>query len=862
MEKDLIQWHCVTHEQACGLLNGSPRGLSSEEAGRRLEQSGPNEIIDAKRKGWFRILLSQFADLMILILAIAAVISGVLGDVTDTVVILVIVALNATIGFIQELKAEKAMEALKGMAAGNATVLRDGAQKVIPARELVPGDVVVLEAGNIVPADLRLFDTQRLRTDESALTGESVNIDKDSKPLAEKDLPTGDRINLGYKGTSVTSGRASGYVIATGMDTELGRIAALVSTHEKQTPLQQRLKDFSKKLSLIVLAICAVFFLIGWLRGEPVVNLLLVSISLAVAAIPEALPALVTVGLALGARRMAKSNALVRRLHAVESLGSVTHICSDKTGTLTLNQMKVHEVRRPSSFSNVHPEIPDPLLLAMSLNNDVVTGSDKPVGDSTEVALLEYAAANGHRKRQLEEKYSRVAELPFDAERKLMTTVHRMGDQYVVFTKGAADVILERLHENSADHIEEMSASSAELAEKGYRVLGFATKTLKELPEDKELHSIEENLHFSGLAGIADPSRPEAAEAVRECKEAGMKAIMITGDHKLTAAAIAGQLGMLDDRTIGAISGSELGKMSQEELVSKADELVVYARVNPEQKLNIIQALQAKGYRVAMTGDGVNDAPALKAADIGVSMGINGTEVAREASDIILLDDNFATIVKAVKHGRRIYDNILKFVKYIMTGNSGELWAILLAPFFGLPIPLIPIQILWVNLVTDGLPGVALASEPAEPDVMKRAPLRPGQSVFADGVGVHIVWVGLLIGLLTIGTQAWAMHHEVERWRTMAFTVLCFCQLSHVTAIRSAQPFYRSQLFKNKPMVFALVFSLILQLAIIYMPVFNSIFRTQPLSVGELVSCFAVSGVVFVAVELEKLVRTRGGSTT
>jgi P-type Ca2+ transporter type 2C len=854
-------WHQLDHERVGSELKSSSQGIARDEAVRRLAEYGHNEIEDARKKSVFRMILWQFTDLMILILAIAAVISGLLGDVTDTVVILVIIILNAAIGFVQEFKAEKAMNALRSMAAGNSTVIREGKSEIIPSRELVPGDVVVLEAGNVIPADIRLFDAHRLKTDESALTGESVNVDKATHPLEGDELPLGDRVNMGFKGTSVAHGRSSGYIVATGMRTELGKIAALVAREEKPTPLQRRLSEFSKRLSVIVLAICALFFFVGWLRGEAIVNLLLVSISLAVAAIPEALPALVTVGLALGARRMARSNALVRKLHAVESLGSVTHICSDKTGTLTMNQMTVQEIFELKEHGLSFPGDKNALFMSMALNNDV--GKDregKVTGDSTEVALMEYARENGHEKAALITDFPRIAELPFDSERKLMSTFHRVGERCLLITKGAVDSLVNLLEEDSAQRKAEIETESEKLAARGYRVLGFGAKWIDSIPDPKELAETERSLTFIGLAGIADPPRTEAAEAVRQCREAGMRAIMITGDHKLTAAAIAKQLGMLDTKKAKVINGVELADMSEEEFFDEVENIVVYARVNPEQKLNIINALQQKGHLVAMTGDGVNDAPALKAADIGVAMGVNGTEVAREASDMILLDDNFATIVKAVKHGRRIFDNITKFIKYIMTGNTGELWAILLAPFFGLPIPLIPIQILWVNLVTDGLPGLALASEPAEPHVMRRPPYPPSRSIFAGGLGVHIIWVGFLIGILTLGTFAWGFHYNVASRQTMAFTVLCFCQLSHVAAIRSAQSFWRSRPFSNMPMVYALLLTLLLQLAIIYIPVFGRIFKTHPLTFAELAACVGISAIVFFAVEAEKWFQKRIGS--
>jgi Ca2+-transporting ATPase len=613
-----------------------------------------------------------------------------------------------------------------------------------------------------------------------------------------------------------------------------------------------------------ILIICTIIFLIGWLRGESVLTMLITSISLAVAAIPEALPALVTIALAFGAKKLAKNKALIRKLPAVETLGSVTYICSDKTGTLTLNKMTVEVVYETSDteYNAVFAES-NILLHTMALNNDVSKDEDgKWLGDSTEVALVQHAINENLNRTNLELKFPRIAELPFDSKRKCMTTLHQIENSngqtggILVITKGAVDVLFDKLNENQKSLIPEFELKANEMAEKGHRVLGYAMKVLPSLPENLKPDEIETSLTLIGFVGMIDPPREEVKQAVSECKEAGIIPVMITGDHKLTAKAIAEKLGIISSDEDLVLTGSELSVLTQVDFEKIVEKVKVYARVNPEQKLRIINALQSKNHFVAMTGDGVNDAPALKNADIGIAMGINGTEVSKEASHMILLDDNFATIVVAVKHGRKIFDNILKFIKYIMTGNSGEIWAIFLAPFFGLPIPLLAIHILWINLVTDGLPGLALASEPSEANIMKRPPRSSKQNIFSNGMATHILWVGFLMGVVTIGMQAWAIYSANTHWQTMAFTVLCFSQLGHVMVIRSEQEsIFKIGIFSNKPMLGALFITVLLQFMIIYTPFFNDVFKTQPLSFYELLITIAASSIVFWAVEFEKWIK-------
>jgi Ca2+-transporting ATPase len=871
-------------EKVAEALKTSPQGLSNEEARKRLREYGPNELVEKKEKTPFEMFLDQFKDFMILVLIGAAVISGIIGEVTDTLVIVLIVIINAVIGFVQEYRAEKAMAALKKMAALTATVVRDGQPADIPASELVPGDIVILEAGKIVPADMRLMETVQLKVEEAALTGESVPVEKVVTGLHDETLSIGDRKNMGYKGTIVTYGRGLGIVTATGMNTELGRIATMLQDEEAvKTPLQKRLAKFGRKLAMSVLAICAVVFGFGLLRGEPVMLMLLTAISLAVAAIPEALPAVVTISLAIGAKKMIKQNALIRKLPAVETLGSVTYICSDKTGTLTLNRMTVDELYvngellrgsdlKADSDQLVTGSPLHHLMTALALSNDARCGVDgNIIGDPTEAALYSIAGKHGFDKNSLEKLFPRMAELPFDSERKCMTTLHRMprdtplnSGGYVSFTKGAIDVLLDKstnimttagLKEIDRKELEEVNAG---MASDGLRVLGIALRYWENLPEVMTPSEVEKELTIVGLIGLMDPPRQEAREAVALCKAAGIKPVMITGDHPLTAETISRRLGILEDDSRAILTGQELDALSLEEFEEKVEHIRVYARVAPEQKLKIVKALQDKGQFVAMTGDGVNDAPALKRADIGIAMGITGTDVSKEASSMILLDDNFATIVKTVKEGRKIYDNIRKFIKYMLTTNSAEIWTLFLAPFLGLPIPLLPIHILWINLMTDGLPALALSVEPEEGDVMKRPPRRPGESIFAHGLGIHAIWVGLLMAGLVLSMQTWTIRTESAHWQTMVFTVLCISQLFHVLAIRSEkESLLRAGLFSNKPLLSAVILSFGLQMAVIYIPFLNPLFRTEPLSAGELAITLAVSSVVFFAVEGEKFFKRR-----
>jgi Ca2+-transporting ATPase len=853
-----LNWHSLSIEETFELLDTQQQGLSTPNAEAKLLQYGPNELQEGKKKNIAGMLLAQFKDVMILILLAAAIISGIIGDLTDTIVILVIVLLNAILGLIQEYRAEKAMQALKLMAVTHANVVRDGRTNSVPATVLVPGDIVLLEAGSAVPADIRIIESVNLKIEEAALTGESYAVDKIIHAIETDDLPLGDKKNMAFKGTFATYGRGSAVVVATGMETELGRIAKMLQENETLTPLQQRMASFGKKLSVLVLFMCVLFFIAGWLRGEDVIKMVMTSISLAVAAIPEALPAVITISLALAAKRMIRMNSLIRKLPAVETLGSVTYICTDKTGTLTKNKMYVEDIFingqlfERIALSTIKKQEDLMLLLhAFALNNDAVEGVDKILkGDSTETALLEVSIEQDIQP----DIWPRLAEIPFDADRKMMTTFHSHDNKIISFTKGAPDILLQR-----CDYIDlaAMQKQVDEMAARGHRILGFAYRYWDALPENLNSESHETGLHFLGLAGIIDPPREEVFEAVAQCKTAGIVPVMITGDHPLTAKTIAERIGILNTENDLVITGQQLAALDNDSFLAKVERIKVYARVSPEQKLQIVKMLQQKGHYVAMTGDGVNDAPSLKRANIGIAMGITGTDVSKEAAHMILLDDNFSTIVKAVREGRRIYDNILKFIKYLMTTNSSELLVLLLGPIIGLPIALLPIHILWINLVSDGLPAISLSYEKEEKGIMNRPPRPPQQSVFANGRGIHMIWVGMLMAGIALSLQAWAINNGLH-WQTIVFNFLCLSQMGHVLAIRSdIQSFFGVGVFSNKPLIGAVIIALLLQFVITYVPLFQPIFKTEALTLNEFLLVGALSIIVFFAVEIEKAVFRR-----
>jgi len=858
-----MNWHRLNIEETFKELGTNQQGLSAIAADEKLLQTGPNELIEGKKKSIVGMLLTQFKDVMILILLVAAIVAGIVGDLTDTIVILIIVLLNAFLGFIQEYRADKAMQALKQMAITQARIIRDGSIIWLSATALVPGDVVLLEAGNAVPADLRIIESKNLKIEEAALTGESHAIDKITDALEAEDLPIGDKKNMAFKGTFVTYGRGTGVVITTGMQTELGRIAKMLQGDETLTPLQQRMASFGKKLSVLVLFLCVLFFIAGWLRGENLTKMLLTSISLAVAAIPEALPAVITISLALAARRMIKFNSLIRKLPAVETLGSVTYICTDKTGTLTKNKMHAEQVfvngnlYERNALSAIRQQENVMLLLpAFALNNDAVEDAGKIIkGDSTEVALMEVA-----REQNIPPHiWPRLAEIPFDADRKMMTTFHAHENKFISFTKGAPDILLQRCVDIEVPILQKQVDN---MASKGYRVLGFACHYWDTLPENPDSQIHETGLKFLGLISIIDPPREEVVEAVADCKTAGIVPVMITGDHPLTAKTIAQRIGILSSENDIVITGQQLAALDNDSFLAKVEKIKVYARVSPEQKLQIVKTLQQKGHYVAMTGDGVNDAPSLKRANIGIAMGITGTDVSKEAAHMILLDDNFSTIVKAVREGRRIYDNILKFIKYMMTTNSGELWTLLIGPIIGLPVALLPIHILWINLVSDGLPAIALSYEKAEKDIMNRPPRPPQEGVFANGRGLHMIWVGILMAGIALGLQEWAIKKGLH-WQTIIFNFLCLCQLGHVLAIRSeTRSLFAIGIFSNKPLIGAVSLALLIQIVITYTPFLQQIFKTEALTLKEFFLVGAASSLIFFAVEIEKVISRRRKSVT
>lgn len=864
---------------ATALQVNTDQGLSSQEAQQRLQQFGPNHIAEVKARPWWRILFNQFKDVMILVLLAAALVSGVIGDVVDTITILVIVILNAVIGMVQELRAEQAMAALRELATPEAHVLRDGEWNPISSLELVPGDVVQLEAGSIIPADLRMTQGTDVEVDESSLTGESVGVAKNTDVLADTEVAIADQKNMLFKGTQINRGNVIGLVVATGMETELGKIAHLLEEAEESlTPLQKRMVTFSKRLALVVLLICGLVFTLGVLRGEPWLLMLLTGISLAVAAIPEALPAVVNVSLALGAKKMSHLNALMRNLPAVETLGSVTYICTDKTGTLTQNQMHVTELWLVGSDQNELSQLSNLAMIgnALALSNDVIDknhneGADKGKGEPTELALFMAALEAGFKKADLEKQWPRTREVAFHSDRKRMTTVHSHQQNHAIvsFTKGAPESVLPLCSQALAINgekmrfdAEEWEGKSEQLASSGFRVLALAMKEWPGSGEQNNLSSVtddelESELTFLGVVALIDPPRADAKAAIDECQSAGITPVMITGDHPATALAIAKQLGMATDG--GVISGLQMSKMNDAELFDTVNKVRVYARVSPEQKVKLVHALKSQGEFCSMTGDGVNDAPALKNAHIGVAMGLKGTDVAREASDMVLLDDRFSTIVAAVKEGRRVFDNIRKFINYTMTSNSGEIWVLLLAPFLGMPISLLPIHILWINLVTDGLPGLALAMEPGEDNLMARQPRPPNESIFAHGMWQHIVLIGLLIGGVSLYAQYWALEYSPEHWQTMVFTTLTFAQLVHVMVIRSErESLFRLGFFTNPTLIGALVLTVILQLSVTYLPWGNLIFKTTPLPAFELGVCLALASLIFFAVEFEKVLVRKG----
>lgn len=852
-------------------------GRTSLQARAALEKYGENKLEEKKRLNIFQKFLLQMKDVMVLILIAAAVVSFVVaiieqnGEYIDSIIIISIVIVNGILGVRQESRAEKALDALKNMSAPVARVIRDGTAAQIPSEQIVPGDIVTLEAGDFIPADARLIEAHSLKCDESALTGESVPAEKTISVVVEENAPLGDRLNMVYSGCAVSCGRAKAIVTSTGMNTEIGKIAGLIeNAGGERTPLQKKLAQLGKYLGIIAIAICAVIFLIGFIQGIDVMTMFMTSVSLAVAAVPEGLTAVVTIVLALGVQRMVRHNAIVKRLPAVETLGSASVICSDKTGTLTQNRMTVMKIWAPGAgIVDISPEISEKSkhlvrLGAMCNDGDIVqeNGVDKHIGDPTETAIIAAAMALGLDKPELDEEFPRVTEIPFDSGRKLMTTVHEVGGKLLAVVKGGYDVLLPlcvNADQSKAD------AVNMRMAKNALRVIAVACKEVREIPEEPDPESLEKDLMFMGLIGMLDPPREESAGAVKRCRDAGIKTVMITGDHVTTASVIARQLGILTDDS-QAISGRELAEMKQWDLEDNIDKYRVYARVSPEDKIRIVSAWQANGDVVAMTGDGVNDAPALKAADIGCAMGITGTDVAKGASDMVLTDDNFATIVEAVESGRGIYDNIKKTIQFLLGSNLGEIFAVLFAMLLGWGTPLLAIHLLLVNIVTDAFPALALGVEPVERDIMKRGPVPVGESIFANGLGIAIVLQGIMVGVLTLAGYFIGSFVEVSPLfphspaigMTMAFLVLALSQLVQAVNCRSKYSVFKIGLFSNKAMIKAFLGSLAVILLICLVPPLERIFRIVDMSTAHWLIIAALSLAPLLIVELAKLVLSLG----
>ena len=894
-------WFNKTIEEVEEELNTtSDKGLSNEEIEKRREKYGLNELEAKKKKSLLQKFLDQFKDFSIIILIIAAIVSGIVGvaegeGVTDTVIILLVVLLNAIIGVTQESKAEKSLEALQKLTAHASKVIRNGKLEVVPAKDLVPGDIVVLDTGDYIPADLRIIEAVNLKSQESSLTGESVPVEKNTEKIDDIETGLGDRLNMLFSSSLVTYGRGKGIVVETGMTTEVGKIAGMINQAEDQTtPLQNKLNKLGKTLGIAAIVICIVIFAVGLLQGKAVIDMFMTAVSLAVAAIPEGLVAVSTIVLAIGVQKMVKKNAIVKKLPAVETLGSATVICSDKTGTLTQNKMTVEKIfinSKTEDLENVNvDEDVNKLVYANMLCNDTKIANDGTLtGDPTETALVDMAFKLKFDK-SVYEKMPRLQEIPFDSDRKLMTTVNEIHGKYIVFTKGGVDELLNRcnsylengdIKNNLENYIPVIKKHNEDMAKEALRVLVCGYKELDHKPEDKDIETLEENLTFIGMVGMIDPPREEAKKAVEKCKTAGIKTVMITGDHKITATAIAKKLGILENED-EAITGHELEKMSDEDLEKNVRHYSVYARVSPEHKVRIVKAWQKNGEIVAMTGDGVNDSPALKTSDIGCAMGVVGTDVAKEAADVILTDDNFATIVSAVEEGRRIYDNILKAIQFLLSSNIGEIVVLfiatlstpLFANWFGITDIshleiLLPIHILWINLVTDSLPALALAFDPANSDIMKRKPNKPSEGVFTKGMTWRVVYQGIMIGVLTliafmIGLATTTEpidgltldETKIEVGQTMAFVTLAFSELVHVYNIRNnKKSIFKTGIGKNRNLILATLASALLMIIILAVPFLRQVFSIPILPLENILELVVLAIAPVVIVEIFKALK-------
>lgn len=893
---DIDKWYTRTGQEILAYWQTDQyEGLNSREIKNRLHKFGYNEMVEKEKTAWWKRLLAQFQDFMVIVLLAATLISGFLGEYADAVTILIIVIVNAILGFVQEYRAEQSMNALKKMAAPTAHVIRNGLLQKIPARELVPGDIMMLESGDKVAADARLIEVQNMETQEAALTGESLPVRKIADKEFHEHSSLGDRKNMVYAGTAIVKGRGKSIVCGTGMVTELGRIADMIQDGEEEsTPLEKRLESLGRWLVWGCFLICIIVVATGVAKGEPLFLMCMAGISLAVAAIPEGLPAIVTVALALGVQRMIKCNAIVRKLPAVETLGCTTVICSDKTGTLTQNAMTVRSIFTDGSLYDVtgtgydirgkfllNKQEFDPkkdkclqqcLEISILCNNSIlkhnnigITGLWRKTenagwtieGDPTEGALVVAAAKADIWRREAEKMQKRVAEIPFESERCRMSVVYEKANQYVVYVKGAPDVMLRLCKYYSRKNGDvlltpimkaEILAMNEQMTQQAFRVLAVAYRRAGKNEAVYASEDLERELTFVGLMGMIDPPRPEAKKAISICRQAGIKTVMITGDHRNTAVAIAKELQMFNNDSSQALTGHEIDALSDEELGKVINHTTVYARVSPAHKLRIVKGLKGKGHIVAMTGDGVNDAPAIKEADIGIAMGINGTDVTKEAASMVLADDNFATIVAAVEEGRGIYDNIRKFIRYLLSCNLGEVLTMFIASIAGLPLPLLPVQILWVNLVTDGLPAMALGVDPNDHNIMNRQPRNPRESVFSRGLSRKIIGRGLQIGISTVLVFAavYFGKNDLAEARTMAFCTLVFTQMFHVFDCRSeAMSVFEAGLFKNKYLLAATVCSVFMQLLVVYHPFMREIFATVPLTLTDWMVILCVSGWTF-----------------
>ena len=856
-------------EDVLKMLGTDENGLTQNQAKENQKKYGKNELAEGKKKNPFILFLEQYKDFLVIILIIAAIISGVLGDIESAIVIFVVITINAILGTVQHIKAEQSLDSLKEMSAPTAKVIRDGEIKVVEGKDVTVGDIVVIEAGDYVCSDGRIIENASLKVDESAMTGESEPVEKQETVL-DGEKPLGDRVNMLYSGSFATYGRAKMVVTSVGMETEIGKIASLLkSTQEKKTPLQESLDNFGKKLSLIIIGICVIVLGLELFRSDGInltvfTDAFVFAVALAVAAIPEALSSIVTIVLSVGTQKLAKENAIIRKLQAVEGLGSVSIICSDKTGTLTQNKMTVQKIYFDGQIIDKDDEInarQGQLIIDGALCNDSVQKEGQEIGDPTEIALVNFSEKHNLPVEKMREKYQRLGEIPFDSDRKLMSTVHKIGDNYKMLTKGAVDVLSGRINEVktmdgkrpfTAEDLAELKKVNTEFSQMGLRVLAVCERDVDTVDISVE---DEKDYILLGLVAMQDPPREESAEAVRKCKTAGIRPIMITGDHLVTASAIARKIGILDDNG-RAVEGREIENLSDEELDEFVSDVSVYARVSPEHKIRIVSAWQRKGYIVSMTGDGVNDAPALKQANIGVAMGITGSEVAKDAASMVLTDDNFATIVKAIENGRNLYRNIQRAIQFLLSGNTAGILAVLYASFMALPVPFKAVHLLFINLLTDSLPAIALGVEPHSSDVMNEKPRPKNQSILTKKVLTNICVEGIVIGVMTMIAFYVGFLRNAEVASTMAFSTLCLSRLVHGFNCKSDKPvWFTKTMWNNKSMIGAFFVGFVLLNAVLLVPVLQGIFAVAPLTIAELLTVYGLSLGTFVIVQILKMIR-------